>query len=138
MDHILIISDVFWEFMEVVSHGVYDVIHVHPLFKLINEALIRCPSSRFGIKWADVLSVDMFKYVFQNKLLPNGVLFTSREFIFDSIIDMCMQLLELYESLLNVFPQVHARYTILHSVSTQIEKLCMQKDLIDSMNTMSF
>ncbi len=138
IEHILIISNVFWDFLEVVTHGDYDVIHVQPLFKLINEALVRCPSSRFGIAWVDVLSVDMFKYVFQHKLLPNGVLFTSREFIFESIVDMCMQLLELYESLLIPFPQVYERHAILQSVSTQIEKISMQKELIDSMNTMSF
>ena len=133
IQHILIISNVFWEFMEVVARGDYVSISAHPLFKEIDEY----SSCRFGIPWEDVLSVDMFKYVFQNKLLPERVLFTSREFIFDSNVEMCLLLLELYRRIKNVFPQVNHRYEILYTVSTNIEKLSKQKELIESMNSMS-
>lgn len=133
IQNILIISHVFWEFMEIVARGDYATISTHPLFKEIDEY----SSCRFGIAWEDVLSVDMFKYVFQNKLLPVGVLFTSREFIFDSNVEMCLLLLELYRRIKHVFPQVNHRYEILHTVSTNIDKLSKERELIYSMNTMA-
>lgn len=133
IQHILIISNVFWEFMEIVARGDYATISTHPLFKEIDEY----SSCRFGIPWEAVLSADIFKYVFQNKLLPVGVLFTAREFIFDSNVEMCILLLELYRRILHVFPQVKHRYDVLLAVSRNIDKLSKERDLIDSMNSMS-
>lgn len=134
----------FWSFVHhVCTASGYDDMKDHPTYKAIVAALSVNQDISVSIPMDHIIPTQLFDTSsLLSCVLPDGMVCQGKMFVFADLTHMFYSLLEFYENLIEVSPdisrQVAHEYDMLKRCLTRMEAITEQNDLMDTLADLSF